>query len=86
MFVICGPSGSGKTWSIELANQSLPVTEAIAECGDILHCRDVEQARSILNGSESKYVGCKYVAYACVYREVGIALRDMAEHPVIFVG
>lgn len=84
-FVLCGASGAGKTISIELVNERLPEGEKIAESLDILYCRGAGEVERILDGGESSYEGCKYVAYSIVNKEIGRILADSKACEVIFI-
>lgn len=87
VIVICGLSGSGKTSSIELANQSLPEDEQIAESTALLCCQDADAAVRALRADEKySYEGAKHVAYSIVRRSVGEELvRQEGGPPVIFI-
>ena len=76
VIVLCGIQGSGKTSSIELANVSFSEDEQIAECYDLLQCKNADEAYNILMRDTSSYEGCTHIAYSILNAVLGKSLSD----------
>ena len=65
-FVICGVSGSGKSRAIELANDSLPENEQIAESRELTFESSVIKAIETLHDLDLAYEVSMHIGF-CVY-------------------
>ena len=77
-FVVCGTSGSGKTRAIELANETRPVVEQIAESRGLCTGRDIDPERAVeaVDDVDLAYEDALHVAFDVYYQDVAKALED----------